>query len=165
MKWRVRISVALFGAAFVQPQSATLRLADTIAMPTVEGRIDHLAIDVEGQRLFVAALGNNTLEVFDVRANRAIKSVGGFHEPQGIRYLPESRRVVVANGADGMTTFLDGATLVVTKTVKLSGDADNVRYDANAGRVYVGYGSGALSILDPDGKALGDVKLAARVCS
>jgi len=160
VKWRVRISVALFGAAFVQPQSATLRLAETIAMPTVEGRIDHLAIDVDGQRLFVAALGNNTLEVFDVRANRATKSVGGFHEPQGIRYLPESRRVVVANGADGMTTFLDGATLAVTKTVKLSGDADNVRYDANAGRVYVGYGSGALSILDPDGKALGDVKLA-----
>ncbi len=83
MKGLALSSAVVFCGLVVQSPPETLRLAGTIAMPAVEGRIDHLAIDVDGQRLFVAALGNNTLEVFDVRANRIIKSVGGFHEPQG----------------------------------------------------------------------------------
>ena len=160
MKWRVAALILASGATFSQNEREALRPAGSIAMTSVQGRIDHLAADVDGQRLFVAALGNNTLEVLDVRANRVIKSVGGFHEPQGIRYLPETRRIVAANGGDGATTFIDGTTLAVTKTVRLSGDADNVRYDSKSGRVYVGYASGALSILDPDGQTLGDVKLA-----
>jgi YVTN family beta-propeller protein len=146
---------------FAQSTPAALRAAGSIPLPKVEGRIDHLAADPAGGRVFVAALGNNTLEVVDVNSNTVTKSVPGFDEPQGIRYLPESRRVVVANGGNGAVMFLDGATFAVTQTVKLSGDADNVRYDAKNRRVYVGFGNGALSILDEGGKILGNVKLAA----
>jgi hypothetical protein len=45
---------------------APLRLEKTILLPDVQGRIDHLSLDVKNQRLFVAALGNNTVEVVDV---------------------------------------------------------------------------------------------------
>jgi hypothetical protein len=48
----------------------------------------------------------------------------------------------------------------VLRTAKTSGDADNVRYDQKAGRVYVGYAAGALAAFDADGRTLGDVKLA-----
>src|SRR5689334_5290018 len=82
-------------------QSTALQAAGTISLPNVEGRIDHLSVDLDSKRLFVAALGNNTMEVVDIAGMRVAKSVSGLHEPQGIRYLPESRRVVVANGDDG----------------------------------------------------------------
>jgi len=143
-----------------QPSGEPLHAAGIIPMPGVEGRIDHLAFDLAGKRLFVAALGNNTVEVIDINAMRVIKSIAGLHEPQGIRFLPERNRVVVANGGDGSTVFYDGTTLSVVQTAKTSGDADNVRYDPKAGRVYVGYGDGALGSFDPDGKPLGDIKLA-----
>ena len=42
---------------------APLRAVGTIQLPKVSGRIDHLAFDTARQRLFVAALENNTLEV------------------------------------------------------------------------------------------------------
>ncbi len=152
------ISLALSPAH--QADRELLRASGSIPMPGVEGRIDHLAVDVPGKRLFVAALGNNTVEVLDIAALRVSKSITGLHEPQGIRVLADRNRVVVANGGDGSTTFYDGTTLAVLHTTKTSGDADNVRYDSRAGRVYVGYGNGALSALDPDGKALGEIKLA-----
>jgi len=155
------VVVTLAAGVFAQGAPEALRGAGSIPLPRVEGRIDHLAADPAGGRVFVAALGNNTLEIVDVNGNSVTKSVPGFDEPQGIRYLPESRRIVVANGGNGAVMFLDGATFALTQTVKLSGDADNVRYDAKSRRVYVGYGTGALSILDDGGKVLGNVKLAA----
>jgi hypothetical protein len=78
-----------------------LRLAQTIALPAVEGRIDHLAVDVQSQRLFLAALGNNTLEVIDLKAGKVIHSVKGLREPQGVAFVPEANAVYVANGGDG----------------------------------------------------------------
>src|SRR5262245_25204133 len=79
----------------------SLRLVQTIPLLGVEGRIDHMAADGKRQRLFVAALGNNTLEVLDLRAGRRVHSIAGLHEPQGVAYIPESNRIVVANGQGG----------------------------------------------------------------
>lgn len=137
----------------------TLRLINSIPLPQVRGRIDHMAVDLKGQRLFVAALGNNTLEVLDLKRGERVTSVSGFDEPQGIVYIPESGKVVIANGGDGAVTFLDGQTLKPLKTVSTGGDADNVRYDSARGRVYVGYGEGALAVLSTDGERIGDVSV------
>lgn len=160
----MRIALAIV-AAFVisqagQPSPQPLRPAGSIPLPGVTGRIDHLAADVVGRRLFVAALGNNTMEAIDINAMRVSKSVTGLREPQGIRFLPDRNRIVVANGDDGSVVFYDGGTLAVVHTTKTSGDADNVRHDAKTGRVYVGYGNGSLSAMDGDGTVVGDIKLA-----
>ena len=69
-----------------------VKLEKTIPLPKVDGRIDHLAVDLAGKRLFVAALGNNTVEVIDISGLRVIKSIAGLHEPQGIRFLPDRNR-------------------------------------------------------------------------
>jgi len=121
----------------------------TIDLPSVKGRIDHFGIDLKRQRLFVAALGNDTLEVVDVKTGRRERSIGGFGEPQGVLYLPEFNRVYVANGSANRVDILDGASLARIKGVERFDDADNIRYDASAHKVYVGYGKGALHALDP----------------
>lgn len=136
-----------------------LRLVKRITLPQVRGRIDHMAVDLKGQRLFVAALGNNTLEVIDLKNGEQVASVSGFDEPQGIVFIPESCRVVVANGGDGNIMFIDGNSLKPVKSVRTGGDADNVRYDSSRGRIYIGYGEGALAVLSTEGEHLGDVQL------
>lgn len=146
--------------ANAQDATAPLTLERTIPMEKVEGRIDHLAVDVAGQRLFVATLGNNTVEVLDLKAGKTIQSLPGFAEPQGIAYVPELDRLFVANGADGTCRILDGHSFKTISSVQCGEDADNVRYDAKAKRIYVGYTS-ALAVLDAKtGAKLADIKLA-----
>ena len=160
----MRFSIALtilLASVSLAAQQAPLVLVQTIELPNVEGRIDHLAVDRDGQRLFVAALENNSLEVVDLRGNKHPRSIKGLHEPQGIAFVPTEKTVIVANGQSGDVQFRAGADLAIARTVALSEDADNVRYDAPAKRVYVGYGSGALAVIDAeDGKRLGEIKLA-----
>ena len=143
-------------------EGAPLRLVQTIPMPGVEGRIDHLAIDLAARRLFVCALGNGTLEVVDLEKGQRVRSVPGFKEPQGIAFMPKTKTVVVASGGDGRLTFLDGPPFKVTKAISLGDDADNVRYDPEHERIYVGYGDGALAIVDArKGERIGEVPLEA----
>jgi YVTN family beta-propeller protein len=125
-----------------------LKLVQTIPLLMVDGRIDHMTADVRGQRLFVAALGNNTLEVVDLAQNKQIRSVSGLREPQGVAYVPEFDQVAVANGDDGTVRTLDAKSFTTVSSVRLGDDADNVRYDPAAARVVVGYGAGALGFLD-----------------
>jgi YVTN family beta-propeller protein len=122
--------------------------AQVISLPGVERRLDHLAIDPAGKRLFVAALGNGTLEVLDVGAGKRISSIPGLKEPQGVAYLPLLHRIVVAMRGGAVAAF-DDASYARTAMTPNMGDADNLRYDAAAGQLYVGYGEGALGVIDP----------------
>src|SRR5262245_23924933 len=137
-----------------------LRLVQTIPLPNVEGRIDHMAVDLKGELLFVAALENNTIEVLDLRAGKRIHSITGLHEPQGVGFIPEFNKIYVANAKSGACDVFDASSFKVIKSVKFSDDADNIRYDAAARRVYVGYGSGGLGIIDAaTGDKVGEIKL------
>jgi YVTN family beta-propeller protein len=141
--------------SFAQP----LRLEKTIPLPDVQGRIDHMSMDTRNQRLFVAALGNNTVEVIDLRAGKRIHSIPGLREPQGVLYLADVDRLYVANGNDGTLRVFDGSSYRLLKTIEFGDDADNVRYDAGQSHVYVGYGSGAFGVVDRDGKTIATIKL------
>lgn len=143
-------------------QPPTLKLIQTIPLPGVQGRFDHLAIDEKGHRLFVAALGNNTLEVLDVSAANRIKSTAGLHKPTGALYLAEQNRIAVANGDDGTLKIFDGVSYELVTSVGSLDDADNVRYDAKTKLIYVGYAEGALGIIDSATmKQTGSIKLPA----
>ena len=134
-----------------------LRQIGTIALPNVAGRIDHLAFDAQHQRLFVAALGNDTVEVLDSARNVHLRSLPGFHEPQGIAAAPDFGGVAVANGNTGTLQLLDAQTLETRWTVEIGGDADNVRYDGAAKQLYVA-AQGGLYRVDPESG-----KIAARI--
>lgn len=146
------VTVTFFAFVMLQSAPATppLSFARSIALPHVEGRIDHLAYDAATKRLFVAALGNNTVEVIDANANAHVTSIGGFREPQGIAAATDARLVAIANGQGDGIQFVD-AGLQKGRAVALGDDSDNVRYDAAARRLYVGFGDGALAAIDPSG--------------
>ena len=126
-----------------------LVLETTIALPNVAGRIDHLAVDLAHKRLFVAEVGNDTLDVIDMVGQKPVHRIAGLSEPQGVAYLSEPNLIVVANGGDGAVRFFGGADFSPRGVVALGDDADNVRVDPRNGHVIVGYGSGGLAVIDP----------------
>ena len=143
-------------------EEAALQLKQTIPLPGVQGRIDHLAIDTAGERLFVSALGNNTVEVIDLRKGERIHSITGLGAPQGIAYIPELNRLFVANDKGGIFKIYDGKSYQTVGELDFKDDADNVRYDDSSRRLYVGFGSGGIGIVNAvDGKQVGSIKLTA----
>jgi DNA-binding beta-propeller fold protein YncE len=143
----------LAGLAAQAPRAprAPLRLLTVTRLPGVHGRIDHFDVDLRGQRLFMSALGNNTVEVFDLRTARVVHTIGGLHEPQGVSYVPRSHLLFVANGGDGIVRIYDARTFALKRAVRFASDADDTRYDAARNEVLVGYGGqgdAGLAMLD-----------------
>src|SRR4029077_3937872 len=106
--------VALFFAPLERlaaQSKETLRLVQTIPMPNVKGRIDHMDVDVKGKRLFVAGLENGSLEVVDLGAGKWSESIPGFRETQRVAYVPSLNKVFVASGDYGMLRVFRGDTL------------------------------------------------------
>ena len=143
--------------------TAALEQVQSIALPNVSGRIDHMALDSQADRLFVAALGNNTLEVIDLKAGKVTDEIKGLKEPQGVLYIPEDNKLLVTNGDGDSVDIYDAQSLKLLNQVVLGDDPDNVRYDATTGYAYVGYGTGnesALGVVDVQkGTKVSDIKL------
>jgi DNA-binding beta-propeller fold protein YncE len=137
-----------------------LQLEEQIPVPSVAGRIDQFSADAKRERLFVSALGNNSLEVIDVFAGRVIHSIKGLAQPQGPLYVPAVDKLYVANAEDGKVRVYDGATYTLRKTIDFGSDPDNMRYDEGSKRVYVGFGQedGGIGMIDPKtDERIGDV--------
>jgi DNA-binding beta-propeller fold protein YncE len=148
--------------AVARAEEGTFQLKQTIALPGVEGRIDHFALDAAGERLFVCALGNNTVEVVDLRKGERVHSITGLGTPQGIAYVPSLDRLFVANDKGGILKIYDGKSFQLLGELNLKDDADNLRYDDATKKIYVGFGSGGIGIVNaPDGKEIGSIKLSA----
>jgi DNA-binding beta-propeller fold protein YncE len=132
----------------------------TIPLDGVEGRIDHFGFDPRHRRLFVAALGNDTVEVVDLTKAKVTQHIKNLRAPQGIGFAPESNRLAVANDEDGSCRLYDGTSLRQTAAIDLKDDADNIRYDVRLRRFWIGYGAGGLAAIDPgSGKMVTDVRL------
>ncbi len=166
MKYSLAALLLLTGLAPGQESSA-LSLKTRIALPDINGRMDHFGVDVKDHRLFVSALGNHSVEVLDLQAGRRVRSLPDLEEPQGLFFDASSNRLFVATG-DGNTRIYDGTSFQLVQTVKFSDDADNIRYDARSRSAIVGYGgakalrsrpegSGALAFLDSEGKQTGEI--------
>jgi DNA-binding beta-propeller fold protein YncE len=144
-----------------EPQ--VLSLHSRIPLTNVKGRIDHFSVDVKGQRLFVAAVANHTLEVIDLQSGKRVHTITDLAEPQGVFYDPSANRLYVASALDGTTKIYDGTSFRLLATVKFPDDADNIRYNARSKSIVVGYagekalrnrqeGTGGLGFIDSDGK-------------
>src|SRR4051812_9258669 len=147
-------------AAAAAPTDA-LVLERKIPLGKVEGRIDHLAVDLGRHRLFVAELGNGSVGVVDLEQGKLLERIGGLKEPQGIGYAPGPDTVSVASAGDGTLRRYAGEDLKPLGVTELGEDADNVRLDPPTGQVVVGYGDGALALVDAaSGTKTGDITLA-----
>jgi DNA-binding beta-propeller fold protein YncE len=141
---------------------ALLHLNQTIPLSGVEGRIDHLDLDAADERLFVCALGNNTVEVLDLRKGERVHSISGLGAPQGVVYVPELNRLFIANDKGGVCRIYDAKSFELIGKVDFQDDADNVRYDSATKQIYVGFGNGGIGIINAaNGKRVGSIKLAA----
>ena len=162
---RACIVVALFASialSSISAQNPQVKLTQTIPLQGVEGRIDHFALDAVGNRLFVAALGNNSVEVVDLRKGERVKSITGLGSPQGIAFVPEFNRLFVANDKDGILKIYDAKSFQPVGELNFKDDADNIRYDEAAKKIYVGYGSGGIAVVNAaDGKQVRSIKLSA----
>jgi len=157
------------GESQVATQPEPLKLVQKIPLPGVQGRIDHQSVDVKGMRLFIAALGNQTVEVIDLAAGKRVHTISGLEEPQAALYVPESNLIFVADGEEDACKVYDGNSYELVHTESSLKDADNLRYDKGSARTYgyglvhVGYGAGAesgLRALDSrSGKPLFDIPL------
>jgi hypothetical protein len=154
--------LGMLGFVFPAAQSAEMKPVQTIPLPGVKGRFDHFAIDLKGQRLFVAALGNNTLEVIDLVAGKRIQSIAGMSKPTGVLHLAGDNQIAVANGDDGTLKLVDDSTFKILRSLSELADADNLRFDPQTKLAWLGYGEGALALIDLSAaKLVGSVKLAA----
>lgn len=148
-------------------EAAPLRLVQTIPMPNVKGRLDHMDVDVKGQRLFVAGLENGSVEVVDLKAGKWLKSIPGFRKPQGIVYVASLDKLFVASGDDGMMRVFQADTLKLLDSVRLESGPNRVTYDPRKKLLYVGYDGkeggkdyGEIGIVDAKAsKHLGDIRI------
>jgi YVTN family beta-propeller protein len=140
--------VSVESSATLKVNRAPLSVEAKIPLGDVKGRLDHLAFDPRRQHLYVAELGNNSVGIVDLAARGVVRTVGGFHEPQGIGYEPTTDAIYVASGGDGAVRVFRGEDFSALGEIALGEDADNVRVDKQAQRIYVGYGDGALAVID-----------------
>jgi WD40 repeat protein len=162
------IAIFFIAGSLASGQEApALSLKTKIAVPNINGRMDHFSVDLKGQRLFVSALGNNTVEIIDLQSGKRVRTIKDLDAPQGVFYDASANRLFVAS-EDGTTKIFDATSFQLLQTVKLKDDADNIRYDARNHHILVGYGGGkeirnrplapgAIAILDSDGKTAGEI--------
>src|SRR6516165_4933817 len=140
----------------------TLRVEAKIPLGEVRGRIDHMAADIDRRRVFVAELGNNTVGIVDVGQAKVLQILAGLKEPQGVGYLPSTDTLYVANGGDGSLRLFQGPSYTANGRIDFGNDADNVRVDQSRQHVVVGYGDGALAVIDgAKGSKTADIRLPA----
>ena len=149
-------------AAAQSAETVPLQLEAKILLGDVRGRIDHMAIDLKRQRLFVAELGNDSVAIVDLANRKLIRRIPGLKEPQGVGYEPSTDMLYVANAGDGSVRLFEGNDYKPAGQIELGSDADNIRIDAATHRVVIGYGSGALAIIDPSTRSkVGDIPVKA----
>jgi DNA-binding beta-propeller fold protein YncE len=155
-------------SAYPQKQhDEPLKLVQAIPMPKVKGRIDHIDVDIKGERLFVAALENGSLEVVDLRAGKWVRSIPGFKETQGVVYEAKLKKLFVASGVDGIVRVFRGDTLDLLDSIQLELDPDRLAFDPNTNLLYAGCGGkaagkdyGVVAIIDAtNDKHLEDIRV------
>ena len=154
------VSAVLLNCSTTIQQSDELRLEKAISLPSVKGRIDHMDVNMKDRILYVAALGNNSVEVVDIMKGIVLHSIKSLDEPQGVAYIPQQQEIFVANGGNGDCYFYNANSFEKTAAIHLSSDADDVRYDSTTELIYVGYGEGGIAVIDARShKQTGDIKL------
>jgi DNA-binding beta-propeller fold protein YncE len=158
---------AVLAAAGAALAAEPLKAAGRTELPEYSGDFDHFAVDLAGNRLFLAGEDGGTLEVFDLRSGERLKTLKGFEAPHAIHFIPATNRLIVTDSGDGLSKIVDGKTYAVVGTVKLTPGADVMSYDASRKRLWVVTGGKnaaaklkdvTVSEIDPSGKHFGDLK-------
>jgi WD40 repeat protein len=178
--YSMRFSIAALGVAVATLLSAApsfadsvtanapLRLIRTITLPAIDGDFDHFGVDLQGNRLFLAAEEHHTIELFDLQTGAPLRSITGFDTPHSMVLLPDHNRIYVIDGGDGgAARILDATTFKIENSIKLTEDADAMSYDAAKHLLYVTNGGteahndfSLVTVIDTDkGERVGEFRL------
>lgn len=152
-RWRVGAFLLVLLPATLPAAEPPLVLEATIPLPDVQGRIDHMAVDLPRKRILIAELGNGTVDVVSLVERKVTHRIGELKEPQGVAYIPGLDLVGVAGARDGVVHFFRGDNYAAAGSINLGDDADNMRVDPANQEVIVGYGNGGLAVIDPASSA------------
>ncbi len=151
--------------------NAPLKLLHTTPLPGFHGDLDHSAVDLKGNRLFVTAEVHKTVEVFDLRTGEQIHSITGFETPHEILFRPNSNSLIVADGGSpGSVKLVDAKTYEITDKITLPPGVDSAEYNPVTKEYYVesrgpdrSANTHTISIIDSEHfKHLGDFTLPGR---
>src|SRR5579859_6210297 len=152
------------------PAQQPLALVQAIEMPEVPvgPYADHMALDLEGRRLFTTPQANKAVDVLDLATGKVLRTIKGFGNPHAILYRRDRNRLFVTDG-DGAFRIFDATSYREIKSIKLEVDADGIGYDAKTGYLYVSNGGAEagkeyslISIIDTAREAkIGDVRVEA----
>jgi DNA-binding beta-propeller fold protein YncE len=158
MRLSMKICMMIFALCVITvkaQEKPPLKLVITTPMTGFTGDLDHFGLDLKGNRLFLASEDQKTVEVFDLRTGQRIHSIGGFGQPLTMAFLPESNRLIVADGGDtDAVELVDCETYKIINTRKLGPGVDHGIYNPRDKYFYVENGGGpndkthVLSIID-----------------
>ena len=142
------VATVLVLAGYAPAADPSVELIQTIVLKGKAGKMDHLTIDAKRDRLFLANKVNNTLDIVDLKEGKLLKQITGQNGVQGLAYAPDLDRLFVALGTGGLLNIFDGESYKPLKTIKFADDADNAKYNAATGLVYVAHAEKALAVVD-----------------
>ncbi|WP_353072406.1 hypothetical protein [Tunturiibacter gelidiferens] len=125
------------GVTGARAQAPAMKLVQTIELPGYTGDFDHFAVDEQRGRLLLAAEDHATLEVFDLKTGRHLKTVKGFDAPHSILVRPAASTIIVTDSGKTMTKVLDAETYAIKGTIKLTEGADSAAYDPETNIYYI----------------------------
>ena len=163
------LAATLLPAIALSQATDKLRLIQTIPIPTVQGRLDHLDVNPVSKRLYVAALESGSVEVMDLAAAKWQHSITGFKKPQGIAAISSLNKLFIASGDDGMLRIFRLDTGAPLASIQLEPGTNRVTYDPRTHFLYVGYGGkdaghdyGQIAVIDArTDKRIADIRVSA----
>jgi DNA-binding beta-propeller fold protein YncE len=140
----IAIFLLSMGAFTAQSQVAPpLTLQRTIPLPNGTAKFDHFAVDLNANRLFIAATGNRSIEVLDLSSGKVTENLTDFGKPHGLAWIPATSSLYVTDGSQAELKMFESSPLSHAKSIKLSDDADDMVYDEKSKLLYVGHGGGS----------------------
>ena len=151
--------------------TGSFHLVHTFVMPDVPKGpyCDHLAIDLDGKRLFTTPQAEKSVEVLDLNSGKLIHRIPELQNPHSILYRADVHRLYITDGGAGKLRVYDSRTYEPVKSIEGLPDADSIGYDATTKELYVTNGGesvkseySSLSVIDTTSVAkVADVKIKA----
>lgn len=128
-----RVDIAIADSRNALP----LTLVRDIPLPGHAARLDYESFDSRSRLLFIAALGDGSIDVVDTTRQRLASTVANVSAAHGVLAIPELGRVYAsATGTDELIA-LDERTLRVIGRTPAGDYPDGIAYDPKTTRIFV----------------------------
>jgi DNA-binding beta-propeller fold protein YncE len=133
------LSVVLALVAASPVHAAPLPLATVADVPLPGGatRFDYQWVDADRRRLYIAHLGDGSLVVFDLDAQRVLAEVPRLPSVHGVVAAPDQNLVLATATAERTLALVDDRTFEVAARVPAGDYPNGLAYDPRSGRAFV----------------------------